>query len=256
MQFRFMLAAAIIVLVGACASSGRSSGAVACAAFDISEPCRAARSNASPVRASFPTPQPFTDCDDCPSMVRIPGQSFAVSQYEVTFTQWDACIEAGACEQQHSDRARINYPVSNVSWNDAQAYVHWLSQSTGYRYRLLTTAEWLIAAFPGGRRQNYYWGNDVPVCQPGARNGVAFDACGATGALPVGTFQPNAYGLYDMIGNVGEWLEDSYGGDNSWDFRAIIGSSYASNEESLGGRGGAYSGDAGPDTGFRVARDF
>lgn len=255
MQIRIVLAAAIILLTGACVSGG-SSDEGACAAFDISEPCRAARSDASPVRASFPAPQPFTDCEDCPSMAPIPRQSFAVSQYEVTFAQWDACIEAGACEQRHSDRVRTNYPVSNVSWNDAQAYVQWLSLRTGRRYRLLTTAEWTIAAFPGGRRQNYYWGNDVPVCEPGARNGVAYNVCGEDRPMPVGTFQPNAYGLYDVIGNVGEWLEDSYGGDNSWDFKAIIGSSYASNEESLGGRGGAYSGAEGPDTGFRVARDY
>lgn len=228
-----------------------------CTALDLSEICRLVRSRAEPVTATFRTPRPFTDCEGCPSMVRIPGQSFAVGQYEVTLAQWDDCIEAGACEQRFGNRARDNIPASNVTWNDAQAYVQWLSQRTGHRYRLLTTDEWMMAAFPGGRRQNYSWGNDRPTCEPGARNGAAFDACVSNGwPLAVGTFQPNAYGLYDTIGNVGEWLDEPYNDDGSDpDFKAIIGSSIRSSEESLGGRGGARAGESGVDTGFRVARD-
>ncbi|MBK6704539.1 MAG: SUMF1/EgtB/PvdO family nonheme iron enzyme [Caulobacteraceae bacterium] len=123
----------------------------------------------------------------------------------------------------------------------------------GQPYRLLTTDEWVVAAFPGGRRQNYSWGNEPPVCDPGARNGAAYNACIPQRTMPVGTFQPNAYGLYDTIGNVGEWRKTP---TNQGDGRhAIIGSSWASGLRHLGGRGGGWDYDLGPDTGFRVARD-
>ncbi len=227
-----------------------------CAAHDISWECRDLRSRAEPDTASYPTPRPFRDCANCPSMVWIPEQSFAAGQFEVTFAEWDACVAAGGCtgSTPHDQGwGRGDRPVMGVRWADAQAYVQWLSQRTGQRYRLLTTDEWVAAAFPGGRRQNYSWGNDEPVCDPGARNGAAYNACMPQRPLPVGTFQPNAYGLYDTIGNVGEWLQDPYEpGDGR---HAIIGSSWASGLDALGGRGGGGDHDFGPDTGFRVARD-
>lgn len=228
-----------------------------CAPTDISEACRAQRASADPAPRLLLRPRPFRDCrDECPSMVRIPGHSFALSQTEVTLAEWAACVRASACEARADESMNAStLPVTNVSWNDAQAYVRWISQRTGHRYRLPTTDEWVAAAFPRGRRQNYYWGNDRPTCERGARNGVSFDACGEGGPLPVGSFQPNAYRLYDMIGNVGEWLDEPYGDERGDDFKALIGSSWASNEESLGGRGGAFSEENGPDTGIRVARD-
>jgi formylglycine-generating enzyme required for sulfatase activity len=189
-------------------------------------------------------------------MVWIPGQSFAAGQFEVTFAEWDACLAAGGCNGvRPNDQGwgRGNRPVMGVRWADAQAYVQWLSRRTGQRYRLLTTNEWVAAAFPGGRRQNYSWGNDTPVCTLGARNGAAYNACIPQRTMPVGSFQPNAYGLYDTIGNVGEWLQDPYApGDGR---HAIIGSSWASGLADLGGRGGGWDHDLGPDTGFRVARE-
>lgn len=227
-----------------------------CPAHDISPQCQDLRSTAEPIAASYPAPRPFRECPDCPSMVWIPGQAFAAGQFEVTFAEWDACVAAGGCNgAPPSDEGwgRGRRPVMNVLWDDAQAYVQWLSERTGRRYRLLTTDEWTAAAFPGGRRQNYYWGNETPVCAPGARNGAAYNACMPQRTMPVGAFQPNAYGLYDVIGNVGEWLQDDYApGDGR---HAIIGSSWASNEASLGGRGGGWSHDRGPDTGLRVARE-
>jgi hypothetical protein len=227
-----------------------------CADYDIAWDCQELRSAAEVNVASYPTPRPFRDCADCPSMVWIPEQSFAAGQHEITFAQWDACVAGGGCtgntphDQGWGRGAR---PVMGVRWADAQAYVQWLSQRTGQRYRLLTTDEWVTATFPGGRRQNYSWGNDTPVCDLGARNGVSFNACMPQRPMPVGSFQPNAYGLYDTIGNVGEWLQDPY---EPGDARhAIIGSSWASGLEALGGRGGGSDQDFGPDTGFRVARE-
>jgi hypothetical protein len=226
-----------------------------CEALDISPLCRIVRSRGEPVTAMLPAPQPFRDCDsDCPSMVWIPGQSFAVSQYEVTNAQWHACVVAGACGGNASSPPDANdarRPVNYRTWRDVQAYVQWLSQTTARRYRLLTASEWAFAAFPGGRRQNYYWGNEAPVCEPGARNGAAFAGCGPVPTrLPVGTFQPNAFGLYDMLGNATEWAEDA---DSEGYLRAILGGDIGVDAESLGGRIWGH-----PDTdvaGLRVARE-
>lgn len=266
MHIRLLLAAAFAVIASAWihsdAAAQEDAVSAYCPAWEISRPCQELRRHAAPVTATFPTPEPFRDCSDCPSMVWIPDQSFAVSQYEVTFAEWTACVEHGGCDRYMPDNegwggwmeaGYAQIPVMNVTWHHAQAYVRWLSERTGHHYRLLTTEEWVAAAFPGGRQQNYYWGNDAPVCSRGARNGVAFDDCWPVGPRRVGSFQPNAFGLYDMIGNVGEWLEDAYApGDPR---RAIIGSSWRSDEASLGGRGGARPSEFGVDTGIRVARD-
>jgi hypothetical protein len=227
-----------------------------CVDYDIAWACRQLRSQAQSSTVTYPTPRPFRDCADCPSMVWIPGQAFAAGQYEVTFEEWDACVAGGGCTGSMPDDqgwGRGDRPVMNVRWADAQEYVQWLSRRTGQRYRLLTTDEWTAAAFPGGRRQNYSWGNETPVCTPGARNGAAYNACMPHRTMPVGAFQPNAYGLYDTIGNVGEWLQEPYA---FGDFRhPIIGSSWASSLDALGGRGAGSDHDVGPDTGFRVARE-
>jgi formylglycine-generating enzyme required for sulfatase activity len=235
----------------------------ACAAYDISPPRQKQRQAAAPATVSYPEPKPFRDCPDCPSMVWIPDQAFAVSQTEVTFAEWNACLADGGCDGHKPDNEGwggwieseyASLPVINVTWHHAQAYARWLSEKTGHRYRLLTTDEWTIAAFPGGRVQLYPWGNETPVCEKGARNGVAYhDECWPEGPMQVGSFQPNAFGLYDMIGNVGEWLEDPYRPGDAR--RAIIGSSWRSDLKSLGGRGGAKPHEHGDDTGIRVARE-
>jgi len=112
----------------------------------------------------------FRDCDKCPEMVVIPSgtfqmgspaseseraqdegpvqdvtiKSFAAGRFEVTFTEWDACVASGGCGDYHpSDEGwgRGNRPVVNVSWDDAQLYIAWLSAQTKQHYRLLTEAE-------------------------------------------------------------------------------------------------------------------
>lgn len=148
--------------------------------------------------------QTFRDCSDCPEMARIPGQNFAVGRHEVTFAQWGACVAAGGCNG-YRPVGEDNLPVVHVAWDEVQAYIQWLSQRTGHRYRLPTAAEWEIAA-RAGSAANYSWGDEEPVCDRSAPNGANF-YCG-DGALPVGSFQPNAFGLYDMQGNVSEWVED------------------------------------------------
>ena len=88
-------------------------------------------------------------------------------------------------------------PVINVSWNDAQGFIQWLSRKSGNTYRLPTEAEWEIAT-RAGTTTDYYWGNDV------GRNHANCDGCGSEWdnrkTAPVGSFKPNAFGLYDMSG--------------------------------------------------------
>ncbi|MBL8527052.1 MAG: SUMF1/EgtB/PvdO family nonheme iron enzyme, partial [Burkholderiales bacterium] len=126
----------------------------------------------------------FRDCDQCPEMVVVPAGSFtmgsprgegsdderpqhevtiarafAVGKYPITFDEWDACVAAGGCKYKPEDAGwgRSRRPAINVSWNDAQEYVAWLSKKTGKPYRLLSEAEWEYAA-RGGTTTRYPWG--------------------------------------------------------------------------------------------------
>jgi hypothetical protein len=149
-------------------------------------------------------------CVNCPEMIPIPGNNFAIGKYTVTFEEWDKCVADGGCGgYQPADNGwgRGNRPVINVNWNDAQAYVQWLSRKTGKVYRLPTAEEWEIAA-RAGSTTNYYWGNDV------GRNNANCDGCGSEWdnrkTAPVGSFKPNAFGLYDMMGNVWQWTDSCW----------------------------------------------
>jgi len=112
-----------------------------------------------------------------------------------------------------------NDPVVCVSWNDASEYIAWLNKKEGRNYRLPTEAEWEYAARSGGKEYLYSWGNGSPagnVADESARkelsalniwkgysDGHAFTA-------PVGSYSPNELGIYDMSGNVYEWVSDWY----------------------------------------------
>lgn len=170
------------------------------------------------------------DCADCPELVWLPkgefalgdasaasgprplvtiGYALAVARFETTFAEWDACVAAGGCGRRPQDSGwgRGWQPVVNVSWADAQQYVAWLSRRTGKRYRLLTEAEWEYAA-RAGTDARYWWGNHA------GRGDANCADCGSKWdgrqAAPVGRFAPNPFGLYDMHGNVSEWVEDCY----------------------------------------------
>jgi formylglycine-generating enzyme required for sulfatase activity len=133
----------------------------------------------------------------------------AVGRFEVTFAEWDACVAAGGCRRRPDDSGwgRGRQPVVNVSWADAQQYAAWLARRTGKRYRLLTEAEWEYAARAGSDAR-YWWGHDA-----GHGDANCYD-CGSRWdgrqAAPVGRFAANPFGLYDMHGNVFEWVEDCY----------------------------------------------
>ena len=176
----------------------------------------------------------FRDCPNCPEMVVLPGGSFlmggtaweeqpyhpvtieepfAVGRYEVTFDEWDACVAEGGCNcyaPEAENWGRGRRPVINVSWEDAQDYLYWLSQKTGKSYRLLSEAEWEYAV-RAGTTTEYYWGNDKDaICAYANVGESAFDCQGEEMSLPVGSFRPNSFGLYDMIGNVREWTADCW----------------------------------------------
>jgi formylglycine-generating enzyme required for sulfatase activity len=180
----------------------------------------------------------FKECAaDCPEMVVVPAGSFtmgsapdekgrqtnegpphqvtiakafAVSKYELTFADWDACAAHGDCDPHINDSGygRGQQPVINVTWENAQHYVAWLSRMTGKTYRLLSEAEYEYAT-RAGTQTAYPWGDDIKV------DGKVMANCSGCGSqwdtrrtAPVGSFSPNTFGLYDMVGNAYEWTED------------------------------------------------
>src|SRR5262249_10640723 len=132
---------------------------------------------------------------------------FAVAKFALTFDEWETCVTYGDCPRGLSDRGfgRAQRPVIFVTWDDAQRYAAWLAKMTGKPYRLLTEAEYEYAT-RAETQTAYPWGDDI------GRNNANCNGCGskwdATQTSPVGSFKPNAFGLYDMVGNVFEWVED------------------------------------------------
>ncbi|MBK8454906.1 MAG: SUMF1/EgtB/PvdO family nonheme iron enzyme [Thiofilum sp.] len=153
----------------------------------------------------------------------IEVRGFQLSSTEITFFQWDACVAEGGCNgYTPADHGwgRGSHPVINVSWLDTKDYLRWLSSKTGKRYRLPTEIEWEYAARAGEWEKNAYsWGSEPPACDSNAKNGARFDgaqgkSCSIegkeSGTAKVASYKPNAYGLYDMHGNVWEWCADPY----------------------------------------------
>jgi formylglycine-generating enzyme required for sulfatase activity len=137
------------------------------------------------------------------------AKPFAVARFELTFDEWDACAAHGDCDPRivASGWGRGRQPAINVSWDDAQQYVAWLSRMTGKPYRLLSEAEWEYAARAGATTA-YYWGDEI------GEGNANCAGCGSKWdgkqAAPVGSFAANAFGLRDMAGNVWQWVQDCY----------------------------------------------
>jgi formylglycine-generating enzyme required for sulfatase activity len=178
----------------------------------------------------------FRECaKDCPAMIVIPGgaftmgspttetgrfdnegpqhevmiaQPFAVSKFDVTFNDWDACVSVGGCPQaSDSGFGRGTRPVINVSWEDAQQYAAWFSKMTGKPYRLLTESEWEYVA-RAGTKTAYFWGAEI------GQGNADCNGCGSKWdnreTSPVGSFEPNAFGLEDTAGDAWQWVQDCY----------------------------------------------
>jgi formylglycine-generating enzyme required for sulfatase activity len=246
----------------------------------------------------------FRDCERCPEMVVVPtgefmmgspedeerrhadegpqhrvriGRPFAIGQLEVTFEEWDACVTGGGCGGQRprdEGWGRGRHPVINVSWEDAQTYVRWLSSTTGERYRLPSEAEWEYAA-RAGTVTPFWWGTTISTEQANYDGNYTYGG-GSEGeyrerTVPVDAagFPANPFGLHHVQGNVWEWVEDcwhdSYTGASSdgraWveegcPLRVLRGGSWSDNPWDVraayrdrGTTGGRIS-----VTGFRVAR--
>jgi formylglycine-generating enzyme required for sulfatase activity len=233
----------------------------------------------------------FTDCaSGCPTMIVVPpgkfmmgssefgedpqhevtiAKPFAVAKYELTFAEWDACVAGGGCPTPpDSNWGRDKRPVINVSWDDSKQYVAWLSRITGKTYRLLSEAEWEYAA-QAGASTLYSFGDDKGLLPE-----YAWFIENGEGTNWVGEKKPNPFGLYDMLGNVSEWVEDCWHNNyesapadgSAW----VVGDCKTSNDAVL--RGGGW--DSEPNSlasrsrsgmrsdarlnnlGFRVARDL
>jgi formylglycine-generating enzyme required for sulfatase activity len=179
----------------------------------------------------------FKECANCPEMVVVPagrfmmgspvsepgrsddespqhtvtfGYRFAVGRFAVTFDEWDTCVAAGGCNNYRpSDQGwgRGRRPVINVTGDDGKAYAAWLSRKTGKPYRLLSESEHEYAV-RAGTTTPYPWGQEI------GKGNANCSTCGSQWdnkqTAPVGSFAPNAFGLYDMVGNVWQWLEDCW----------------------------------------------
>ena len=257
--------------------------------------------------ATFQPEETFHDCEDvvCPEMVVVPagefelgsdkktdpdhasneepptlikiGKRFGVGKYEVTFDEYDQCVADGTCDHQADDQewGRGRRPVVDVSWDDAQKYVRYLSKRSGKNYRLLTEAEWEYAA-RATTSTPYYTGGFITPEQANFNGedgrdprskGIFRRKTIEVGSLPA----PNNFGLFDMNGNVWEWVQDCY----LETYKSIPKDGSARTSGECSGRvtrGGSWSSfveflrsatrfkisasDRSDDKGFRVARDL
>lgn len=174
----------------------------------------------------------FRDCPQCPEMIVLPAgefmmgaerfdnekpvhkvtlKQFAISKYEVSFDEYDYfCEQAERSKLGDAGWGRGKHPMININWLDAQAYTQWLSEKTSKTYRLPTEAEWEYAS-RAGTHTAFWWGDAVGKNQANCEN------CGSQWdkkqTAPVGSFKPNAFGLFDTLGNVYELTCSEYSKD-------------------------------------------
>ncbi len=207
--------------------------------------------------ATSPAGFKFKDCDFCPPLVVVPGGAFqmgssehphekpahkvrialpfAIGQYELTYAEWDRCVEAGACRYRPEHQGSPNDAIGNLSWDDANAYLKWMSEQTGQIYRLPSEAEWEYAA-RAGIDKRFWWGD-----QAGSGKANCSDCGAGTKGQPsaAGSFQPNPFGLYDTAGNMAEWVQDCW--NKSYQGAPADGSAWVKGNCGLRGlRGGSF----------------
>ncbi len=165
------------------------------------------------------SPGPETSPEDTalnhlPEMVRIPGKNFEMGKYEVTQAEWRAVMGS---DPSYFSQCGDNCPVESVSWEEIDEYIRKLNAITGRQYRLPTEAEWIYACYAGSETE-FCGGDDLAAL--GWFAGNSDDRTHA-----VGQKKPNAYGLYDMSGNVWECMSDCY--DDSCRKRVLRGGSWS-----------------------------
>ena len=200
--------------------------------------------------------------NECPRHA-VKLSEFAMSRYPVTQAQWEAVIRTNP-----SNFKGMHLPVEQVSWNDAQEFCQRISQETGKMYRLPTEAEWEYAC-RAGSSDIWSFGSDPTVLSQYAW----FSENAGNQTHPVGQLQPNAWGLFDMHGNVWEWCQDAYISDiyatlhvqspsvnpiyaSGGAMRVIRGGSWYNFPARVRASGRNYGGPAHPyhDVGFRIVR--
>jgi formylglycine-generating enzyme required for sulfatase activity len=156
---------------------------------------------------------------------RVRVDRVAIGKYEVSYAQWKACVNEGVCQTAKGMRHSLggdDHPVVNVDWDDAQIYVTWLSRKTRNTYALLTEAQWEYAA-RAGKPDTRWWGAsetdacryaNVSTARTRQKHSIRWNVFECEDewleTAPIGRFQPNPWGLHDMLGNVAEWVEDCY----------------------------------------------
>ena len=251
--------------------------------------------------SAYQVGETFRECETCPEMVVLPAgkftmgspegekgrfdnegpqhrvsipKPFAVGKYEVTVGQYAEFVRETKHKTENCDypeghswddpsfKQTNNHPVVCVHWGDALAYTYWLSAKIGHEYRLLTEAEWEYAA-RAGRTTAYHFGHVL------LSNQAQYDN---DGTVAVGGFPANVFGLYDMHGNVWEWVDGCWRGDYTGltmsselligcsdfgsDFRVLRGGSWYDGPEGLRSavRVGSDAADRNYSFCFRVAR--
>jgi formylglycine-generating enzyme required for sulfatase activity len=218
-------------------------------------------------------PNPFTmgsnssDPSERPAHKVALRTPFALGKYEVTVDQWNACVQANVCPAVPSSaNAAGGLPMRDVSWDEAQLYLKWLSGLSGKPYRLPTEAEWEYAA-RGGTATKYWWGEQMKD------GNTSCKGCGqpwtADSPPPAGSFTANPYGFFDLNGSVWEWVADCW--HSSYKGAPVDGSAWNGEQCTTRViRGGSWRDDAGymlsttrfkydasvrqSQNGFRVAR--
>jgi formylglycine-generating enzyme required for sulfatase activity len=199
------------------------------------------------------------------------AQPFALGRYAVTFEDYDRYAEEAKARKPEDRWGRGRQPVINVYWQEARAYCAWLSEQTGARYRLPSEAEWEYAC-RAGTASAFWWGDAISPEQANYDGNYAYRN-GLKGVyrkqtLAVDTFAPNPFGLYQMHGNVWEWMEDGWHEDyqgapddgTAWlgaegdDRRVVRGGAWSYYPQCLrsADRGGDDAANGG--VGFRLAR--
>ena len=246
----------------------------------------------------------FKECGICPEMIVVPAgkftmgspiheqgrydqegeqhevtfaEPFAVGRFAVAFEEWDACVADNGCDAYAPDDQGWGHgrqPVISVSWSNAKAYVSWLSRKTGKPYRLLTEAQREYVA-RAGTTTPFWWGTTISTKQANYDGSFVYPN-GETGVtrhrtVPVEAFAPNPWGLYQVHGNVWEWVEDCYNSKywlapfwgEAWNRgdcsrRVLRGGSWESVPADLrsASRNTARFGDSETGYGFRVARSL